>query len=185
MASVAADWRATTNGTHSPCSDYGRPLRLRGTCPRMLAPHGGQEMGKERRPPPPNEDPALLSCNRMLPIQKRIVLLTAHIPSFVKPVRRLTFMTREATETARFLREHAAPPCTPDTFLSCADSRFLARCGTRVPGCHVRHRRACATAGGDSRDRWRDAPPESRRAGARRVNTSVSGAPARLTEYCC
>jgi len=34
--------------------------------------------------PPPNEDPALLSCNRMLPIQKRIVLLTAHIPSFVK-----------------------------------------------------------------------------------------------------
>lgn len=94
-------------------------------------------------------------------------------------------MTREATETARFLREHAAPPCTPDTFLSCADSRFLARCGTRVPGCHVRHRRACATAGGDSRDRWRDAPPESRRAGARRVNTSVGGTPARLTEYCC
>ena len=49
LARTAADWAEAPTGQHPSCPDCGQPVQLRGTDPRILQTHGGQERILTRR----------------------------------------------------------------------------------------------------------------------------------------
>lgn len=49
LASPAADWTDTPSTQHPTCPDCGVPLQLRGSEPRTLQTHGGQDVTLRRR----------------------------------------------------------------------------------------------------------------------------------------
>jgi hypothetical protein len=96
---------------------------------------------------PLDEELGLLPGNLTPRLQEALVRLSTHIPSFAKAARELTWFTgaavhadtaRQRTETAgsvlvayetaeaaRILREHPAPPCTPDTLIFSVDGAMI------------------------------------------------------------
>jgi hypothetical protein len=96
---------------------------------------------------PLDEELGLLPGNLTPRLQEALVRLSTHIPSFAKAARELAWFTgaavhadtaRQRTETAgsvlvayetaeaaRILREHPAPPCTPDTLILSVDGAMI------------------------------------------------------------
>ena len=96
---------------------------------------------------PLDEELALLSGNLTPRLQEALVRLSTHIPSFAKAARELTWFTGaqvhadtarqrteaagavlvayETAEAARILREHPAPPCTPDRLVISVDGAMI------------------------------------------------------------
>jgi hypothetical protein len=96
---------------------------------------------------PLDEELGLLPGSLTPRLQEALVRLSTHIPSFAKAARELTFFTGaqvhpdtararteaagavlvafETAEAARILREHPAPPCTPDTLVFSVDGAMI------------------------------------------------------------
>ena len=96
---------------------------------------------------PLDEELGLLPGKLTPRLQEALVRLSTHIPSFAKAARELTWFTGaqvhpdtvrqrteaagtvlvafETTEAARILREHPAPPCTPDTLVISVDGAMI------------------------------------------------------------
>lgn len=96
---------------------------------------------------PLDDELALLPGSLSPRLQESLVRLATHIPSFAKASQELTWFTgarvhpdttrrhtetagallvaHETAEAARVLREHPAPPCTPDTLICSVDGAMI------------------------------------------------------------
>jgi hypothetical protein len=96
---------------------------------------------------PLDEELGLLPGSLTPRLQEALVRLSTHIPSFAKAARELTWFTGaqvhadtarqrteaagavlvayETAEAARILREHPAPPCTPDSLVISVDGAMI------------------------------------------------------------
>jgi hypothetical protein len=159
--------------------------RSKPTAGKISSWNGSTEVARPAEPgfSPLDEELGLLPGNLTPRLQEALVRLSAHIPSFAKAARELSWFTgaqvhadtaRRRTETAGsvlvayetaqatcILREHPAPPCTPDTLLLSVD-------GAMIPLVHGQWTEVRTLAVGEVQ------PPQASRAGSVVHTTSLS-----------